>query len=424
MNLSKFNMQNSIYAGLGVMLCFMLSSMFNMPTVFDWILKVLLFSYFYGAAKKYVHLRDMDKTGYITVFLFLGWITFEFVRAFCFADGYWMWKRIVDSLLGMSIFVIVFLAVHPLWLQGIYRIFLRNYLWMVLLAIVVTEAHNPNGLNYLPYSTILIFYKYIPKKYRLFVIGVVTLFFITQEQRNDVLKMLMAGFIGFCITYLVKMIPLWLIKLSHALLLLLPIILLITGYLGIFNPFRMDDYIKGDMTREVKDDKGEAYDDNLKADTRTFIYTNVSYTMDMYDAWLIGRSPAYGDEGPIGIASSVDQDTHLRGRYGNEVQIMNIQLWYGIIGCVLYFLMYARASFLAVYRSKSLIMKGVGIYVAFLWMWSFIWEITKFEVFFMMNIVFLGLCISKKYREMTDQDFKCWVNGIFNKKQRGCKRLI
>lgn len=418
MNLSRLNMQNSIYAGLGVMLCYMFSSLFNMPTVFDWILKVLLFGYFYGAARKYVQLRDMDKSGYVSVFLFLGWITFEFVRAFCFADGYWMWKYIVDSLLGMSIFIVVFLAVHPLWLQGIYRIFLRNYLWMVLLAVAVTEAHNPNGLNYLPYSTLLLFWKYIPLKKRLFLLAIVMLFFVTQEQRNDAFKMLMAGFVGLSITYFAKIIPLWLIKLVHALLLLLPIVFLVTGFLGIFNPFRMDDYIKDDMTREVKDESGEKYEDNLKADTRTFIYTNVSYTMDLYDAWIMGRSPAYGDEGPLGVASEIDNETHLRGRYGNEVQIMNLLLWYGIIGCVLYFLMYARASFLAIYRSRSIIMKGIGIYVAFLWMWSFIWEITKFEVFFMMNIAFLGVCFSKKYREMTDKDFKQWVWGIFYKKKK------
>ena len=243
------------------------------------------------------------------------------------------------------------------------------------------------------------------------------LFFVTQEQRNDAFKMLMAGFIGFSITYFAKIIPLWLIKLTHALLLLLPIVFLITGFLGIFNPFNMDEYIKGDVTREVKNESGENYNENLKADTRTFIYTNVSYTMDLYDAWIMGRSPAYGDEGPIGMASDIDNETHLRGRYGNEVQIMNILLWYGLIGCVLYFLMYARASFLAIYRSKSMIMKGIGIYVAFLWMWSFIWEITKFEVFFMMNIAFLGVCFSKKYREMTDEYFKQWVFEIFYKKK-------
>lgn len=418
MNLSRLNMQNSIYAGLGVMLCYMFSSLFNMPTVFDWILKVLLFGYFYGAARKYVQLRDIDKSGYVSVLLFLGWITFEFVRAFCFADGYWMWKNVIDSLLGMSIFVVVFLAVSPLWLQGIYKIFFKNFWWLIGMAIIFTPAHNPNALNYLPYSTLLLFWRYIPLKKSFLLLAIVMLFFVTQEQRNDALKMIMALFLGFSVTYLAKLIPLWLIKLAHALLLLLPIVFLITGFLGIFNPFKMDEYIKGDMTREVKNESGENYDDNLKADTRTFIYTNVSYTMDLYDAWIMGRSPAYGDEGPIGIASDIDNETHLRGRYGNEVQIMNILLWYGVIGCLLYFLMYARASFLAIYRSRSIIMKGIGIYVAFLWMWSFIWEITKFEVFFMMNIAFLGVCFSKKYREMTDKDFKQWVLGIFYKKKK------
>ena len=418
MNLLTFNMQNAIRAGLGVMIVFMFSYLFGLATFINWGLISLLFCYFYFAAKRYVCVNDIDKVGFVFVIAFLCWISFEFVRAFVYSEGYWMWKNVVNSLLGMSIFVVVFLAVSPLWLQGIYKIFFKNYLWLVGLAIIFTPAHNPNVLNYLPYSTLLLFWKYIPLKKRYFLLALVMLFFVTQEQRNDAFKMFMAGFIGFSITYFAKIIPLWLIKLTHALLLLLPIVFLITGFLGIFNPFKMDEYIKGDMTREVKNESGENYNDNLKADTRTFIYTNVSYTMDLYDAWIMGRSPAYGDEGPMGVASDIDNETHLRGRYGNEVQIMNILLWYGLIGCVLYFLMYARASFLAIYRSKSMIMKGIGIYVAFLWMWSFIWEITKFEVFFMMNIAFLGVCFSKKYREMTDKDFRQWVLGIFYKKKK------
>lgn len=418
MNLFSFNMQNAIRAGLGVMIVFMFSYLFGSATFINWGLIFLFFCYFYFAAKRYVCVNDIDKVGFVFVKAFLCWISFEFVRAFVYSEGYWMWKNVVNSLLGMSIFVVVFLAVSPLWLQGIYKIFFKNYLWLVGLAIIFTPAHNPNVLNYLPYSTLLLFWKYIPLKKRYFLLALVMLFFVTQEQRNDAFKMLMAGFIGFSITYFAKKIPLWLIKLTHALLLLLPIVFLITGFLGIFNPFKMDEYIKGDMTREVKNESGENYNDNLKADTRTFIYVNVSYTMDLYDAWIMGRSPAYGDEGPIGMASDIDYETHLRGRYGNEVQIMNILLWYGVIGCVLYFLMYARASFLAIYRSRSIIMKGIGIYVAFLWMWSFIWEITKFEVFFMMNIAFLGVCFSKKYREMTDKDFRQWVLGIFYKKKK------
>ena len=368
MNLLTFNMQNAIRAGLGVMIVFMFSYLFGSATFINWGLISLLFCYFYFAAKRYVCVNDIDKVGFVFVIAFLCWISFEFVRAFLYSEGYWMWKNVVNSLLNMSIFVVVFLAISPLWLQGIYRIFFKNCLWMLGLAIAFTSAHNPNALSYLPYSTLLLFWKYIPLKKRFLLLALVILFFVTQEQRNDVLKMIMALFLGFSVTYLAKLIPLWFIKLAHALLLLLPIVLLIVGFLGIFNPFKMDDYIKGDMTREVKNESGENYDDDLKADTRTFIYTNVSYTMDLYDAWIMGRSPAYGDEGPIGVASEINNETHQRGRYGNEVQIMNILLWYGVIGCVLYFLMYARASFLAIYRSRSSIMKGIGIYVAFLWM--------------------------------------------------------
>ena len=55
------------------------------------------------------------------------------------------------------------------------------------------------------------------------------------------------------------------------------------------------------MKLKAKGSDGQYYKDNLKADTRTAIYENVFYTMNKYNAWITGRSPAFGDEDHCGL---------------------------------------------------------------------------------------------------------------------------
>jgi hypothetical protein len=184
---------------------------------------------------------------------------------------------------------------------------------------------------------------------------------------------------------------------------------------GIFNVFRMEDYIKETHT-STRIENGVLIEENLTSDTRTFIYENIFYTLNKNDAWIMGRTPAFGDEGILRSGNWEDigsYKTGIRERYGNEVQIMNLLLWYGIVGCALYFLMYLRASYLAIFKSRSRFMQAIGIYTAFLWTWAFVWEVSNIEIYFMMNIIMLGICYSKVFRTMDDNEFKNWTKGIF-----------
>lgn len=225
-------------------------------------------------------------------------------------------------------------------------------------------------------------------------------------------KLLVAISIGIFVTYFYSAISVKIIKVGRFVLLLAPIFLLSLGVSGIFNPFKMEEYLRGDYTFSVTSINGTEKRD-FKADTRTFIYKNVFYTLNKYDDLLVGRSPAFGDEGGTFEDNLM---TGLKGRYGNEVGIMDIFLWYGLIGAILYFLIFVRASYLAVYRSRNRIAKGIGLYVTFLWVMSFIWEKPLLETFFMTDLIMLGFCLSKPFRYMTDNEIKLWVKSIFVKR--------
>ncbi len=152
---------------------------------------------------------------------------------------------------------------------------------------------------------------------------------------------------------------------------------------------------------------------DVVADTRTFLYVEVLESALNNNYWLAGRSPARGNDSvTFGEAAA-----ELTGRYerlSNEIGLANVFTWTGVIGVILYFLMFFRASFLAVNKSRNIYTKMIGIYVAFRWLFSWVEDINNFTLNYFMLMVMIGLCFSFSFRNMTDQEVAIWARGIFD----------
>jgi hypothetical protein len=395
---------------LFVMIGYMVTNSLGLSETYMWLYRGIILILLYINLNKIVAINQIDKPGFYLTILFLGLLIAGFIRASFYAEGYWMWKMVIGQFL-MTLFYIVIIVSTNMQVVGRYY----GLYWIFFLPLVILSMlyqGTPTMLNYVPFSTLMLFFILIPKQKRWMLLGIVALFFLTNFQRNDLVKIMVASALGLSFSYFYYQIPKWSIRLVHLLFLILPLILLYLAVIDVFNVFKMDEYITGEYTQEITTAEGLEEDD-LKADTRTFIYRNVFATLETYDAWVWGRSPAFADEG-LDDFWGVDEITGLAGRYGNEVGVMDILLWYGIVGVVMYFFIYIRASYIAVYKSNNRFAKAVGLYVAFSWMWSFIWEKPLFETFFMIDLVLLGLCFSKQFRESTDKEIGQWVNAIFN----------
>jgi len=398
---------------LGVILHSMFLNLFHLPEIVKWATEIFILYVFYANIKRYNIGGLMDRQGYLLTLFLIGWLFIGFLRGAFYANGYWMWKAVTNQLLITLFYLVIFISTNIKVVQRYYRLYF--ILFIPLLVVSYLIGKSVLFVDYVPYASLMLFVGLVPRKQRMLLVAIVILFFVANSQRNDLIKIIVTTIIGTSISFFYVAIPKWSIKMAHFLLLVLPIVLLFLGTTGVFNVFKMDEYISGDYKQKTVDDKGKVVEDNLKVDTRTFIYQNVFYTMNKYDAWLFGRSTAFGDEGVIGGMGKLSKTTGLKGRFGNEVGIMDILLFYGIVGVVLYFLVYVRASYLAIYKSTSRYAKAVGLYVAFLWTWSFIWEKPLFENFFMVDLILLGLCFSTRFRAMTDDEVGIWVEGIFEK---------
>jgi hypothetical protein len=402
---------------LAVMIGYLVIAFFKLPEPYLWALEIVVLYISFINLNRYNLIVLMDRQGYILTLIFIFWLFVGFLRGVYFSNTYWEWKSVIGQLIITFFYITIFISTNIFIVQRYFSLYFISFIPLVFFSYLIDGT--PLNFNYVPYSSLIIFFGIIPKKQRLILIGIVVFFFVTNFQRNDLIKILVSALIGTIFSLFSKRALKIILKPAHILLIILPIALIVLGSIGVFNVFKMDQYIKGDFEQKINTSDGFVSDD-LKTDTRTFIYENVFYTMNKYDSWILGRSPAFGDEGIVGGFTGKDDKTKLKGRYGNEVGIMDILLWYGLIGVALYFLIYLRATYAAIYLSSNRYAKALGLYVSFLWTWSFIWEKPMFETFFMMDLILLGLCFSNRFRRMTDLEVKLWVKGIFiyNPKKR------
>ena len=410
------NIHSSAWAMFAVMLSWILLSFLSLPEAVQWTCKFIILFVLYRNLRRTDYKKIIDKAGFVLLIIFIAWLFIGFFRACHYAQGYWMWKMVMNQFFMSFFYIVVLIAANAMIVRDYFRLYFLLFIPMVLLSFIVFRI--PQGINYMPFMAMMLFFMFIPKRKRWMLLAIALVYLVTFEHRNDIIKLLVAVSIGMIITFFYNIISVGLIRVLHIVLLVLPLVLLFLGILGVFNVFKMDEYIKGDYSLSVKSKEGEGKRD-LKADTRTSLYVNVFYTLNKYDALVYGRSPAFGDEGWTG--GETDVSTGLKGRYGNEVGFLDILLWYGVVGVAIYFLLFVRASYLAIYQSRNRIAKGVGLYTAYLWFMFFIWEKPMFETFFMMDLVLIGLCLSKPFRQMTDSQMRLWVRSIFLNRKKNSR---
>jgi hypothetical protein len=283
-------------------------------------------------------------------------------------------------------------------------------LFVIIFFLIATDAY---GFYLVPISFLLLFFPALTLRWKI-VMLIIAILVITADlgARSNVIKFTLPALFSL-LFYIRLLLSNAILELIRKSLFIAPIILFSLAVTDVFNVFKMDDYIKSDIVEIKKDAEGNIYEDNLKADTRSSIYIDVLNTAEDYNSWWIGRSPARGNKSE----SFGEWDESGRGeRLGNEVAIANIFTWTGIVGVVLYFLVFYKASYLAINQSNNFFAKILGLFLAFRWLYAWVEDINNFSLTTFFLWFMIGLCFSKSFRIMTDQEVKHWVRGIFDKR--------
>ena len=190
-----------------------------------------------------------------------------------------------------------------------------------------------------------------------------------------------------------------------------PIVLLSLGIMGTFNIFKIEEYDLN-ITNELTEKSGE---DELFIDSRTAVYNNIIGTVYNENALFFGKGYSGKAEYEMDVFGITDQ-----GREGSESGFLNRLLFGGIIAVSLNFLLVLVSIYSGLFKSRNKLSELLAIWLSYKWFFSFIEDpsINGFWVIFFMNMIVVGMLLSKQFRNMNDNDVRFFVNSIFNFKYK------
>lgn len=381
-------------------------------TTIWWVISVVILVVFLFSNQYFFDQKNKNNLRVVQLYLF--WNVFCIVRGMFVADGYWEWKGLIGNAFALLLPILTYSATNKVIVQTLISFYVKIMLplFIIFIFLIRTDAY---GFYLVPISFLLLFFPAVSFRQKIVLMFFTVIVIISDlGARSNVIKFVVP-FLFLLFYYFRETVSVKTMEIIRWALIVVPIILFILGVTGIFNVFNMNDYIKTDYEATAVDEGGNRVKTNLKGDTRTFIYVEVLQSASKNNYWLFGRTPARGNESEsFGEASYLL--TRKYERLTNEVAITNVFTWTGIIGVILYFLIFFSASFLAVNRSENIYAKILGLYVAFRWLYAWVEDVNNFSLNYFMLWIMLGLCFSFTFRGMTNHEVTLWVRGVFDKR--------
>lgn len=345
---------------------------------------------------------------YPVIETFLLWTLISIIRGAFIAENYWEWKQFINGIISLSI---------PLFIYALDKPSLTGYIlkfWFkyAIILFAISVFFLPTGAYHFllgPVFVIGCFIPIIPRKWKICLIIILfTMILINFSARSQVIKSAMVLLIALLL-YLRKYTSIISLKIFHWSCYIIPIILLILGISGKFNIFEDLSSHKGKYI-EKKIINGQVIEDDLSADTRTFIYKEVIESAINHNYLIYGRTPARGNDSAIfGAYNAEELKTGKYERHKNELCHTNIFTWLGLIGVILYSLIYLKSSYLSLYKSNNIYIKYLSCFIAFRWAYGWIEDMNNFNIMNIALWMMIAMGISAKFRAMNNYEFKQWL---------------
>ena len=329
------------------------------------------------------------------------------------AENYWDWKALITNTFPLLMALVVYPLTNTFFFKRVFNFYFYKILpFFIILAFVIV----PDGYGFflVPISFFILFFPLFNTKIRIILLFLTLIvMFADLGARSSVIKFSIPIILSAAF-YFKSYLTIKFFNSIRLIFLILPIFLFTLGVTGVFNIFNIGDYIPDELTKKSKKE-GEVVDENLKVDTRTFLYEEVLSSAIKHKYIFIGRSPARGNDSEYfgwTFESQIMGGRHER--IGNEVAILNVFTWTGLVGVVLYFLIFSKATYLAINYSNNYFSKLAGIYLSFRWSYAWVEDINSFTLNYFMIWSIIAFCLSLNFRKMTDEEINIWVKSVFN----------
>ncbi|MDD4697432.1 MAG: hypothetical protein PHR52_07840 [Fermentimonas sp.] len=379
-------------------------------TMLRWGVSILILIVFFLTRYSFYDKRNEDNM--IIIWIYLLWNAVCIVRGMFVAEIYWDWKALTGNTMALMLPIIIIAATNKSIVQSTLSFYMK-YMFPLFLLFIVLLRTDAYGFYLVPVTFLLLFFPVLTKRYKILLLAAAVIVLVADlGARSNVIKFGVPLLI-ILMYYLRKKIPSNTYEILRLSLFIAPLLFFALGVSGVFNVFNMKNYIKGEYTATGVDNRGDIVEMDVTSDTRTFIYEEVLESAIDNNYWLLGRTPARGNDSyTFGVYAY--ELTGRNERLSNEVGLANIFTWTGLVGVVIYMIIFFRATYLAVNKSRNLFSKLIGVYVAFRWLFAWIEDISDFSLNYFMIMTMLGLCFSYSFRNMNDTEVVVWVRGIFD----------
>ncbi len=382
-------------------------------TTFWWIIQFLVITIFLIA--RFTYFKDENKNHFLFLNLYLIWVSLSLIRGIFVAENYWDYKALISNTFRLFIPLIAYIVTDNERLQSILTYFVK-YAFPIAPIFLLPLSIGSWGWYLFPFSFLMLFFPLLKVHWKLILVFISLIGIAGDITSRSIVVKYSVPLLLLLLYYLRHfMASEKLISFFYKIFFIAPIVLFLLAATGIFNVLDMKEYIKGDYETEIVNSDGQVIKSDIRDDSRTFIYEEVLASALKYNYWFLGRTPARGNE-TIAFATVGEETTGRKERLKNEANIPNVFTWLGIVGVILYFLVFYKASSLAISQSNNIYIKLTGLFVAFRWMYAwledpFIFDMNSFTIWIM-----IGACLSQSFRRMDNMEIKLWVRGIFDKK--------
>lgn len=346
--------------------------------------------------------------------IYLWWAIFSIIRGAMFytLGNYWIWKSWFAGSLDVLLPSLIYIYSNPSVLGGILKCWLK-YTLLFFLCILPFISRGAYHFYLGPIYIVAFFWPIYSKKWRVILLLLMLLMmFADMGARSQVIKtgVVFLGSVGYIFRHSISFSFL---KFTHWLCYIAPLILLVLGISGTFNIFEDLASNEGKYVERKIDKEGRMVEDDLSADTRTFIFEEIISSAVKNEYVICGRTPARGNDSQyFGATNAEDLKTGLYERHSNETGLPSLFTWLGLIGLILISLIYLRCSYLAVYCSNNIYMKLLGCFVAFRWAYGWIEDMYGFSPMILSLFMVMGMSLSSYFRNMNDEEMKNWLLSL------------
>jgi len=381
-------------------------------TAIWWLVELCILTIF--LVGRFVFFEHENKKHFKIIKWYLVWIIFCLIRGIFMAEMYWDYKALIDNMFTLLLPVVAYTASNTERLQSILSYFIKYALPISPLFLYFLPM-GAWGWYFFPIGLLIIFFPVLNRNWKIALFAISLIVMLGDiTTRSHLVKYSVPILIVLLYYFRIFIFTTKTLDFIRRVFLFAPWLLFILGVLGIFNVFKINQYIKGDFDDYKVNSEGEIVQ-GIATDSRTFIYQEVLQSAKKYNYWLLGRSPARGNE-TFAFAEFTEQITGRNERFRNEANVPNVFTWMGIVGVIFYFSVFIKSSYLAINRSRNIFSKLIGVFVAFRWTWAWIEDAALFDMNNFVIWLLIGICLSNSFRKMNNAEVILWARGIFDAK--------